>query len=177
MLRACTEDTPRAALFLLGWLALAACASAPTDLERREQLAAGANAMASALGDQALPPPAAGTVRVRLAFSEAADLDLYVTGPTHETVYFANTPARSGGELERDLRCDAPAPRVEVVTFAPAADGAYRVGVDFPEHCDGRPDPVAFVVYLETSAGREERRRSIHPGHFLPIVLAADLSP
>lgn len=177
MLRASREDTPRAALFLLGWLVLAACASTPTDLERREQLAAEANVLAAALGDQRLPPPAPGTVRVRLAFSDVADLDLYVTSPTHETVYFANTPARSGGELERDLRCNAPTPRIEVVLFAPAASGPYRVGVDFPEHCDGKPDPVAFVVYLETSAGREERRRSIHPGHFLPIVLTAELSP
>jgi hypothetical protein len=171
------QDTPRSALFLLGLIVALACASAPTELERREQLAAQANTLAAALGAQDLAPLEPGTVRVRLAFPQSADLDLYVTGPTHETVYFANTPARTGGELERDLRCDAPAPRVEVVTFAAATAGPYRVGVDFPEHCEGAGDPVSFVVYLETATGRDERRRSIAPGHFLPIVMAAELQP
>jgi len=176
-LRRSPEDTPRSALFLLGLIVALACASAPTELERREQLAAQANTLAAALAAQSLAPLEPGSVRVRLAFPDSADLDLYVTGPTHETVYFANTPARSGGELARDLRCDAAAPRIEVVTFAPAAPGPYRVGVDFPEHCQGARAPVAFVVYLETAAGRQERRRSIAPGHFLPIVMAAELQP
>lgn len=119
--------------------------------------------------------PASGSLRVRLAFGAEADLDLYVTGPTYETVYFANSPARSGGELERDLRCDAQEPRIEVVRFPHAAPGPYRVGIDFPRRCDGRREPVSFVVYLETENGRRERRGAIFPGHFLPIVLTREL--
>ena len=84
-------------------------------------------ALAVLLGSLACAPPqpapsaptAAGAVsegglRVELVFSDDADLDLYVTGPDLETVYFANTPTRAGGALERDLRCDGePGTRVE----------------------------------------------------------------
>ena len=135
-----------------------------------------ANALAAALAEEGAAP-GSGTVRVRLAFGDAADLDVYVTGPKHETVYFANTPARSGGELDRDLRCKAPAPRIETVLFQPAEPGLYRVGVDFPERCDDQREPVSFVVYLETADAREEKRGAIAPGHFLPIVIAVELEP
>ena len=51
------------------------------------------------------PPEAgslpAGALRARLVFSADADLDLYVTGPDLETVYFANTPTRLGGVLAK----------------------------------------------------------------------------
>lgn len=134
-----------------------------------------ANEGVAALEASTEAPPAPGSLRVRLAFGAAADLDLYVTGPMHETVYFANSPARSGGALERDLRCDAPAPRVGVVRFPQAAPGAYRVGIDFPGRCDHRREPVSFVVYLETEKGHRERRGAILPGHFLPIVLTGEL--
>jgi hypothetical protein len=136
-----------------------------------------ANRLAASLVAQASDPPEPGTVRVRLAFGAQADLDLYVTGPDHETVYFANSPGRAGGALERDLRCEAPAPRIESVTYASAGPGVYRVGVDFPERCDGGSEPVAFVVFLETAHGREEARRTVAPGHFLMIVMAEELSP
>ena len=44
-------------------------------------------------------PPAQGAanLRIQLAFDDAADLDLYVTDPLQETVYFANTRSRSSG--------------------------------------------------------------------------------
>src|SRR5262245_1845234 len=63
-----------------------------------------------------LPAPAGG-LRVERHFGAEADLDLYVTDPLQETVYFANSPTRRGGRLEQDLRCDAATPRSEVVVF------------------------------------------------------------
>lgn len=71
-----------------------------------------------------------------LVFGPDADLDLYVTGPSEETVYYANTPARDRGHLDADRRCDAPAPRIETISFPAAVAGRYRVGIDYPEDCD-----------------------------------------
>jgi len=108
---------------------------------------------------------------VRLAFGAGADLDLYVTGPREETVYFANTPSRIGGHLEADLRCDAPAPRIETVVFPDAPAGRYRVGVDFPARCDARRDGVPFVVTVRSAHGTREQAGWLEPGVFEPVVL------
>jgi hypothetical protein len=119
---------------------------------------------------RAMPAPE-GAVVVRLAFDAAADLDLYVTGPRRETVYFANSPSRIGGRLEADRRCDAPAPRIETVVFPDPWPGPYRVGVDFPEACDGGSDAAAFALDVRSAAGHVERLGTVRPGEFEPVVL------
>ncbi len=165
------ESTPLATLGLL--LALLACVSpAASERARQERLASEANALAGELARGGDPAP--GGLSVRLAFGADADLDLYVTDPAQETVYFANSPTRAGGRLDADLRCAAAAPRVESVSFAAPAPGRYRVGVDFPERCDGTTEPVSFVVEVWTGGEREQRRGSVRPGAFLPIVLEFD---
>jgi len=116
------------------------------------------------------PPPPAGSLVVRLAFDTSADLDLYVTGPHAETVYFANSPSKLGGRLEADLRCDAPGPRIETVVFPAAPPGPYRVGVDFPERCAGR-GAAEFAVEVRSAAGRRVIHGRIEPGAFEPVVL------
>ncbi|MGI9432304.1 MAG: hypothetical protein ACR2PQ_08830, partial [Myxococcota bacterium] len=78
-------------------------------------------------------------------------LDLYVTGPLEETVYYANSPSRIGGELLLDRRCVHDGPRVETVRFtAPLSPGRYRVGVDYPDACaearGERAAPAPFAV-------------------------------
>jgi hypothetical protein len=133
---------------------------------------AGELATALSAGDAAA---GADTLRVRLAFGAAADLDLYVTDPAAETVYFANTPSQSGGALERDARCEDPAPRVETVAFPAAPPGRYRVGVDYPEPCGADAEPVAFVVSVEHRGTRREQRGVALPGRFEVIVLEFDL--
>jgi hypothetical protein len=151
------------ALAALG-AAVAACAGGPGTGGPGSE----ADALAAWLRET---PPPPGAVVVRLAFGDAADLDLYVTGPLAETVYFANTPTRVGGRLERDLRCGAGPRRIEQVVYPDPVAGPYRVGVDFPERCDGARDPVAFVVEARGAAGVERRSGRIAPGEFEPIVL------
>ena len=95
---------------------------------------------------------------VRLAFAAQADLDLYVTDPLLETVYYANTPSRSGGALERDLRCDEPGGevRVETIRFEAPLPGRYRVGVDYPHRCEGGDDVMPYALSIEAKGSRSE---------------------
>lgn len=121
---------------------------------------------------------AAGTLRVRLAFAGTADLDLYVTDPQLETLYYANTPVRSGGVLAEDQRCDAErgaALRIEVADFSAPLEGRYRVGVDYPSACDGDEDVAPYALSIEWDGGRRELRGLAEPLRFEPIVIEFDL--
>lgn len=130
---------------------------------------------ASSSGGPLSAPPrtatAPGELRIELVFGTGADLDLYVTDPAQETVYYANSPARvSAGRLQADLRCDAAvAPRVETIVFENALAGRYRVGVDRAQTCEsGGNAPEPFLVVVELGGQRQELRGEIRPGRFLP---------
>jgi hypothetical protein len=108
----------------------------------------------------AAAPAAAGALVVRLAFEPGADLDLYVSDPLEETIYYANTPARSGGALDTDLRCPHAA-GVETVAFATPLAGRYRVGIDFQHRCErseSGPGPDELAPYVLSIEARGERR-------------------
>jgi hypothetical protein len=165
---------------LLPWLLLisvgAGCHSTPPD---RESLLIGFAGEFSAL-ERALagvPPSAPEALRFSLAFGAEADLDLFVTGPLYESVYFANTPSKTGGFLEVDLRCESPAPRIESVQYADPLSGHYRVSIDFPRRCDDSEASVPFAVSVQR--GGETPLASangvIYPGEFLTIVLETEI--
>ena len=137
---------------------------------------------AEALGEHlaGLPAAAPGDLTVSLAFGPASDLDLYVTGPREETVYYANTPSGIGGALTLDRRCVHDAPRVEAVEFsAPLVPGRYRVGVDYPDSCtDARGESRAaapFALRIDgPDADRELEGMAAHR-IFEPIVLEFEI--
>jgi hypothetical protein len=115
-------------------------------------------------------------VRVQLVFGAQADLDLYVTDPREETVYYANTPTQTGGELAEDRRCGHETPRVETVRFPePLVSGRYRVGVDYPRECDDAKAPVPFVVAVDGPGGRTTQRGLARHRVFEPIVLELEI--
>jgi hypothetical protein len=124
-------------------------------------------------------PLAAGDLRVELAFGAGADLDLYLTDPSQETIYFANTPSRvHAGRLEADRRCDAPAPRRETIEIESAPPGRYRVGVDHAGSCQGQTGaPEPFLVIVEADGQRKEIRGEVARGRFLVRVLEFELPP
>jgi hypothetical protein len=159
-------------------------------------LAAGALAWSACAGGRASPAPTAAALAplaqalradvparapeallVRLAFGAASDLDLYVSDPFEETVYFANTPSRAGGALDADRTCDEPgsAVRVETVVFERAPPGRYRIGVDHPRSCDGSNDPAAFALEVVHDGGSERRSGAVPHRIFEPIVLELNL--
>ena len=170
----CTQHIARIAL-LLSTLAATSCAARPPAGNDRSEDTASAAPFVAALGQASreLPPP--GALVVRLAFGAGADLDLYVTDALRETVYFANTPSRSGGRLDRDRTCVDAAPRVETVIFEHPARGRYRVGVDYQTSCDGRNAPAEYALLVEHDGRVQLRRGEAAAGRFEPIVLEFDL--
>jgi hypothetical protein len=116
-------------------------------------LSARADALEAALAEA--KPPGPGELVVRLAFEPGADLDLYVTDPLDETIYYANTPARSGGALDADRRCEGDGDAVETVRFVAPPDGRYRVGVDFQDRCEDGERVAPWVIAID--AGGERR--------------------
>jgi hypothetical protein len=146
-----TIAAPFAALLL-------ACANGPAKPpplppppEWTAALTARADALEATLAAE--PQAAAGELVVRLAFEPGADLDLYVSDPLEETVYYANTPVRSGGALDEDLRCPH-AQGNETVRFAAPLAGRYRVGVDFPQRCESEERFVPWVVSIDAKGER-----------------------
>lgn len=151
------------------WLALIAGASIAIGCNAR-----GTFVLPESLGVEAAPDG----LRIRLYFGADADLDLYVTGPQLETAYFANTPTRIGGALERDVRCDEGTEiRIEAVTFPDAPPGRYRVGVDFPERCSRFVGSATYTIVVEGEGLRREHAGEIAFGRFEPLVLEFDYFP
>jgi hypothetical protein len=132
-------------------------------------------AIPAAIATSTAPPD---TVRIQLVFGAEVDLDLYVTGPGQETVYFGNDHSRDGGQLLADRRCDSPAPRVEMISFAPAAPGRYRIGVDFMVRCARGVDRAPYELYAEAPGQPPLRQRGEASfGAFEPLVLELEVGP
>ncbi len=115
-----------------------------------------------------------GALVVQLAFDASADLDLYVTDPLQETVYFANTPSRSGGFLDRDRTCKDAAPRVEAIVFERPPPGRYRIGVEHAQPC-GAGVGAPFAVRALHGERRFETSGVLPPRRFAPIVLELEV--
>ena len=114
----------------------------------------------------------------RLAFNSAVDLDLYVTDPLLETVYFANHHTQTGGALVNDIRCrgeDDVELRIEEIRFDQPYPGRYRVGVDFPERCDGEGGPAGYAVSVVGAGAAHRARGSIELEQFEVVALEFDL--
>jgi len=121
------------------------------------------------------PPASArpGELVVTLAWSAPVDLDLYVTEPGLETVYYANPRSRGGGALERDARCAdaAGGPREERIRWTAPPAGRYRVGVDYPEACARAGREVDYRLVIEANGRRAESTHVAHRGAREPDVL------
>jgi len=132
--------------------------------------------------ERAAPPAgqSGNALVIRLQFNPDVDLDLYVTDPLQETVYFANHHSETGGRLTEDVRCSTPpgatgAARLEEVVFTQPYAGRYRVGVDLPERCDDQHGPAAFAVAVHGAGIRRSVEGVVTPAQFEPVVLEFDL--
>lgn len=167
--------------FLIAVLALAGCvmpdADDPDLQIRLDRRAVELGAFLETVDVQAIADQPAGnkTLLVRLAFGPEADLDLYVTDPQLETVYFANHRSKSGGQISADSRCGGDAIRIEEVRFEVVLAGRYRVGIDYPEGCDGATEPAAHAVSVIYNGKRLDAHGSVSLRQFEVIVLEFDI--
>lgn len=156
--------TARAAIVAIVCVGAAACAA--------RQATAPAPAAAPA-------PPNDGALHVSLSWAAPVDLDLYVTDPAGETLYFANNPTRAGGLLERDTRCGAlPAdgtPSLERARLVAPAPGRYRVGVDFIDACGDSATTVPFRVAIDRGTAHREAAGSVGLGQFVVVAIEVDV--
>ncbi len=78
-------------------------------------------------------------LRLELIWNEAVDLDLFVTGPAGETIYYGNKQSKNGNKVVEESNCKSlvaqPKFLREVVIIPSAQRGKYRVSVDFIFHC------------------------------------------
>ena len=123
-----------------------------------------------------LPPdtgPVGPGLTVTLRWTAPVDLDLYVTDPSLETLYFANPRTASGGMLERDARCAArgAGEQLERARWTTPPSGKYRVGVDYPESCGGRPTDVDFALRVDVDGRREQITGRARHAEREPLVL------
>ncbi len=142
--------------------------------EQAATLARQANDLAEQLDKQSTLGPG---VVVQLAFGKEADLDLYVTDPLLDTVYFARHESRTGGRIEADVLCETSGSRVEEVRFDAPWPGRYRVGVDHPRRCDGakRPAPAAYAVTAYADGNTYRATGSVALEQFTVVVLEFDV--
>ena len=75
-----------------------------------------------------------GAIQVTLSWETAADIDLYVTDPNSEMIFYSHTTSASGGYLDHDDTDGGTAsnPAIENVFWeSDPLDGSYQVGVEY----------------------------------------------
>lgn len=91
---------------------------------------------------------AGGGIQITVAWRGAADLDLHVTDPANEEVYFGHRQAASGGQMDQDANgeCAATRPTIENVRWATPSPpaGTYQVRLQAFDLC-GATDATATV--------------------------------
>lgn len=95
---------------------------------------------------------------VELNWEVPVDLDLFLTDPTGETVYFANREAKSGVKMGAMNGCEAVVNNqqqsfVESADISAAQKGRYRVSVDFIKDCGNSILEAEFRVILKNQEG------------------------
>ena len=165
-------------------VSLAACEDPETDnVLRQHRLEAQSQKLSSILGD-ATARVSSGEqgLTIQLTFGADADLDLYVTDPLLETVYFANHSGKSGGRISNDVRCDdiqaggtVDQPRIEEVRFDNPMPGLYRIGIDYPKKCEGGEEQAAFAVSVMHNGEQVQKLGSVSFERFEVVVMEFEI--
>ncbi|NLO69356.1 MAG: S8 family serine peptidase [Porphyromonadaceae bacterium] len=97
------------------------------------------------------PEPSTGDVQVLLSWNNYNDLDLIVTDPSGETVWFKNRRVSSGGQLEIDMNVEYPDSKTPIENiFWPsggAPNGTYNVYLLFyKQHVNTSENPYKIKV-------------------------------
>ena len=128
------------------------------------------------------------SLTIQLTFGEDADLDLYVTDPLLETVYFANYNSVSGGRISKDVRCaksadreneseqnEGASPRIEEVRFDKPLPGRYRIGIDYSRKCDGAEEQAAFAISVLHKGEQMQKVGSVSFEQFEVVIMEFEI--
>jgi len=103
-----------------------------------------------------------GDVQVTLIWSSYNDLDLYVTDPAGETIYYNHPEAASGGKLDVDANrgcfsyiTSSPVENIFWATGS-APRGSYTVRVNYYQHCSTAPLADSYIVRLLVDGNVQE---------------------
>jgi len=103
---------------------------------------------------------ARGSIQVTLSWNTIDDLDLYVTDPTRQTVFYGNPSVPSGGQLDVDANpaCSnvVPDPVENVFWASTPPRGTYLIEVRLYQRCIQSTDPIPFTVTVR-QRGNVER--------------------
>lgn len=96
-------------------------------------------------------PVGGGDFQATLTWAHYADMDLYVTDPAGETIFYGNKTSASGGQLDRDANAacsEQDASPVENIFWpsAQAPTGTYQVYVNTYSPCGTVSQPWQLVV-------------------------------
>ena len=135
------------------------------------------------------------SLTIQLTFGTDADLDLYVTDPLLETVYFARHSGRSGGRISKDVSCDEPQPapsskhqelnevglqsqslyRIEEVYFETPLPGLYRIGIDYPVKCQNGGEQAAYAVSIRHGGEVTQKSGTVSFERFDVVVMEFEI--
>ena len=110
------------------------------------------------IDEDAACPYEGGPLQITVAWNSGADLDLYVTDPTGETVSFQRPRGVSGAVLDHSGRgscAEGPAPRIENYRFTsrPPA-GEYAVELHYLFECEANAGPVTATIGIVVAGER-----------------------
>jgi hypothetical protein len=103
--------------------------------------------------EAATPTLGTGDIQVTLRWATTDDLDLYVTDPEGQIVYYGNPSIPSGGRLDVDANAgcgESNSSPIENVFWPPsqAPTGNYQIKVELYSRCNPGSAPIPFEVRL-----------------------------
>lgn len=103
-----------------------------------------------------------GDVQVTLIWNSYNDLDLWVTDPKGETIFYDHPASASGGQLDVDANyncvMNVTSNPIENI-FWPAGSaplGTYSIGVKYYQHCSSAPSSDTYTVRLLVDGKSQE---------------------
>jgi len=91
---------------------------------------------------------ARGSIQVTLSWNDNADLNLYVTDPTRQTVSYLSPSVPSGGQLDNNVTCSNinQNPEENVSWASTAPRGTYLIEVELSQRCNQSTGSIPFTV-------------------------------
>jgi len=89
-----------------------------------------------------------GQVQITIAWQGPSDVDLHVTDPGGEEVYYGHRASASGGQLDHDANaaCNGEAPTVENVYWTTAPRGTFQARIHAYDMCGAPQMPVTLSI-------------------------------